>query len=134
HADYATERAAVSRGRLAVRWWRAVRCYGGGVRMCPKPQHGAIPACLIPKIVAICPVSNQDPKPIEIQDRSGKEAVPLADLFVKPPYPKALLVTSAMLWSHWCQGEPVGAVTLAISSAGSNAMVSWPYPHRGFGL
>src|SRR5438445_7743055 len=117
HADYSTERTASRPGSQQPRpregvpanptltmqpnvlragdgsrsEWRAVRCYGGGVRMCPKPQHGAIPACLIPKIVAICPVSNQDPKPMETQHRGGKEAVPLADLFVKPPVLRARL-------------------------------------------
>jgi hypothetical protein len=58
----------------------------------------------------------------------------LAKSFVKPPLLKALLLTSAILWSHRCQSEPGGRVTLAIARTNSDAIVSWPYPSRGFGL
>ena len=82
---------------------------------------------------------------------AAKEAVPLANLFVKPPFlkarlknlppllfrrrgvgrggrfltssflfllifrhaQKALLLTLAILWSHWCQSEPGGGVSHA---------------------
>src|SRR5213594_1053409 len=84
--------------------------------------------------MSIWTVSSQDQKPIEIQNGSSKEPVPLANLFVKPPFLKALLLTSAVLWSHWCQSEPGGGVALAIARTNANAIVSWPYPSRGFGL
>ena len=47
---------------------------------------------------------------------------------------KALLLTLAILWSHWCQSEPGGGVMLAIAPTNTNAIISWPYPSRGFGL
>jgi len=53
---------------------------------------------------------------------------------VKPPLLKALLLTSAILWSHCCQSEPGGGVALEIARANTNAIVSWRYPSRGFGL
>src|SRR5439155_10962012 len=121
------------------------------------------------------------PKPMEIQHCGSKEAVPLANLFVKPPFlrarlknllplllaapkqrgggwrrgaarggrfltwsflfflifrhaQKALLLTSAILWSHSCQSEPGGGVALEIARTNTNAIVSWPYPSRAFGL
>ena len=47
---------------------------------------------------------------------------------------KALLLTLAILWSHWCQSEPGGGVMLAIAPTNADAIISWPYPSRGFGL
>src|SRR6266403_2595351 len=67
---------------------------------------------------------------------SGRKGpVPVTNLFVKPPILKALLLTSAVLWSHHCRSEPVDGVTLAVArSNNTNSIVSWPYPSRGFGL
>ena len=52
---------------------------------------------------------------------------------VKPPFLKALLA-SVILWSHCCQSQPAGRVTLAIGRTNTHAIVSWPYPSRGFEL
>src|SRR5438270_10969190 len=46
---------------------------------------------------------------------------------------KALLA-SALLWSHCGQSQPAGGVALAIGRTNTNAIVSWPYPSRGFDL
>src|SRR5882672_103159 len=93
----------------------------------------AIPACLIPKILSDCLVSIQDPKPAEIRCRS-RETVRPASSFVKQTFLKALLPVSAMLCSQWCHSEPGGRVTLAIAGTDTNAIISWPFPSRGFGL
>ena len=53
---------------------------------------------------------------------------------MKQTFLKALLTVSVILWSQWCHGEPGGGVTLTIARTNTDAMISWPYPSRGFGL
>jgi hypothetical protein len=40
----------------------------------------------------------------------------------------------ALLWSCLCRSEPVGGISLAITGTNTNAVISWPYPARGFEL
>src|SRR5438876_3347521 len=46
----------------------------------------------------------------------------------------AALMALATLVSPWCRSEPAGGVTLAISRADTNAVISWPFPSTGFAL
>src|SRR5262249_35830079 len=43
-------------------------------------------------------------------------------------------MTLAIYFSVWCQPEPVNGATVAIVRDNTNAVVSWAYPSRGFGL
>ena len=121
------------------------------------PGTGPFPCLSHSKKRVNLPSNNPRSKPIEIQHRTSKEAVPFANLFVKPPFrrlclknllplllngrggrfltwsfslfpiiryaQKALLLASAILWSHYCQSEPAGGVTLAIARTNGNAIV-----------
>lgn len=58
--------------------------------------------------------------------------MPLANSLVKQAFP--ILLISTLLWSHCSRSEPIGGVTLMIAPTNTNAIVSWPYPSRGFEL
>src|SRR5207247_1685040 len=80
------------------------------------------------------PGINPPPKADRDSTSQQQRRVSLANSIVKQPFLKALLLTSGMLWSHWCQSETGGRVTLAIARSNTDAILSWPYPSRGFGL
>lgn len=54
--------------------------------------------------------------------------------FVKSLLRNALLLIPAILWHGHCLGEPVSGVSLRIAPTNGNAILTWPFPSRGFGL
>ncbi len=73
---------------------------------------------------------------VQIRQCSSKVAVRLtSNPLVKPPFLKRSLLASVILCSQLCHGDPVGGgVTLALTCTNITALVSWPYPSRGFAL
>src|SRR5262249_10515751 len=80
------------------------------------------------------PCDSPRPTSIAIWCSKSKETAPVVGPFVKQLSLQTLLLTSALLWSHPCRSEPVGGVTLAMAATNASAILSWPYPSRGYEL